>query len=179
MTSLLFQRSFFTTTWIVGFSFLNQCVFMFLPGKLPLEFRLCSGVKQLEEGQTKINFSLITTSLLTILINTILPAAIYFLRFKGKMQEITFSYKKAQTLAMYSCTTTLFSGIITILNAGTQFISYKINQDRINLPRFHNLTHIIQMVLPQLSHFLVVMCYFLSNSSLRKGLPKAIYENIW
>ena len=74
-------RSQFLNTWILTFSFLSQFVFVFLPGKQPLEYHLCSGSNPKAANQgVKYHYIFFIVYLVSILLNTLIPIRFYFHR---------------------------------------------------------------------------------------------------
>ena len=78
---VLFFRSQFLNTWALTFSFLSQFVYMYLPGKQPLEYFLCSGSNPKADTQVvKYHLIVFIVYFISILVNTLIPLRIYVRR---------------------------------------------------------------------------------------------------
>ena len=74
-------RSQFLNIWALTFSFLSQFVYMYLPGKQPLEYHLCSGSNPKADTQAvKYHLIVFFVYFISILVNTLIPVRIYIRR---------------------------------------------------------------------------------------------------
>lgn len=165
------------TIWVVSFSFVNEFVYGFLPGRMPMEYQICAGTNPLEVAEQKINLPLCVTYLITLVVNATVPLKIYTARLKETPKNVSIR-QGVQSLGMYSFTTSVVLVITMSFSMLALLYPYKINQERAVWPKFHTLTFLLSIVLPQLTAISTIVGYLLKHKSLRKGLLRNALE-VW
>lgn len=159
---------------ITGFAFLSQAVHMYLPGKLPLEFYLCTSSDP-DEGnpEPRRNIATFLVFFVTLVLNIVVPI---------KMRLYQLGYKKNERVTTFIHNMTdLTTTIAMIISCGflfaSLFVQYTFKPERLNIYPNYIIVHLIQMLIPRLVVFCVMLCYYLRNKTLRATIWRALKED--
>ena len=173
--------------WTTLFGFGSQFVFIFLPGKHPVNYYVCVG-KNPEDGQPhpiKFNISLYIVSTISLFIHLFcsLKIIIYKNKFKDRdLDEIRVQknslLKAIENQSLLDCTSISFNmALLAIFGMVVLKLGQVEPKDLNEFPNYF-LVYWIQLVnAPLMSISLFAMCY-LRNENLRKSVFKEV-KNFW
>ena len=159
--------------WITSVGLLSQVAHIILPGKLPLEFHLCTGLDP-DQGhlEPRRNIPLLATYLFTLAVNILVPLRIRFSQHKRakesrelnrNLTDLTTSL--AIVISLGSLTTSLFA-------------QYQIIPANLNIYPFYIHTYLVQIVLPRLVTLFVMLTYYYRNAALRTTIWRSFKESL-
>ena len=171
----LSYRSLFLNLEIAALTLLSQLVHLFLPGKLPLEFHLCSGTDPAENGDlTRKNIPLVLIFLTSIIVNNYVPIRVrhYQLKYDKKDRDRSYSFN------LSDLTTTLTMIVCTSLATIPMFVQYTFAPIKLNLKPYNLIVFSFQMLIPRGVAFFILVMYYIRNKTLRVNIWRSLKETL-
>ena len=170
----------FLNIWVVAFANLSQFVYMFLPGKQPMEYHLCTGTNPKEDFQDiKYHTVIYIVYAISIFVNLTMPIKIAINQNKNKSLQnadkkfYNFSNSKFESLT--DLTTSICIVLLMAAHLNTFVAAYKRDPDLLNVQPIR--VYIAQLFLPNFVGLVIMAIYFYRNKNLRNGLVRALQES--
>ena len=173
------HRSLFLNIVFPTLTVLSQTVHMFAAGKLPLELHMCAGSDPdqgfPERQPPRINIPLLTTYIVSIVVNFGVPFRIRFYQ----LMRSNKAKDKYTSINMTDLTTSL--AIIITLSSLVIFMlgQYRITPANLNKYPHYITTYWVQLLTPKLGTLIVMLTYFYRNKALRGTVWRAAKEDVF
>jgi hypothetical protein len=172
----------FLNIWTASFSFISQSAFVYLPGRQPLNYYICTGKISSEDLETplKINRILGLTGVTSVLVHIVIAAKIY--RFKHKVgiteEDLVVEscgrrsnfVKSLEKQSLTDMTTTLFNFIGVAATVTLLSKMYSINPVEVNLYPNYLYVYLLHLVSPLVSMLTLSILYYARNASMRRTM---------
>jgi uncharacterized membrane protein len=172
-------RSLFLNIWVVAFANLSQFVYMFLPGKQPMEYHLCTGTNPKEDSQDiKYHTVIYAVYTISIIANLCIPIKIAINNHKHKSMpnanKKLYNFRNSEFEYLTDLTTSVCIVLLMAAHLNTFVVAYKRDPDLLNAQPIR--VYITQLFLPNFVGLAIMAVYFYRNKNLRDGLVRALQE---
>ena len=156
------------------FGLISQSVYQILPGRRPLEFHFCSGTNpSLDADLTKVNYTLFSVCILSLIINILIPITTKLYRMKNQKSF------DDEHISLTDLTTNIYMFFITGLNvsslAGLNTIK---NPAFLNQYPYYIFVYLFQLFFPSCNICFLTLIYYFRHKPLRNCIIRNIKERI-
>jgi hypothetical protein len=178
---LNFQDDFWSTfvnLWIISFSLISQFVYVFLPGRQPLNFYICSGsfeANSYYKLAKKTNWSALIVQVISILLHIFVNIRVK--RYKKVTQVTSFQHLEILYTEKRNITdiVTTASNVISMGMSSIIVVSFNsISPEQANLYPYHLIVYFFHLVVPFVIYSCISLMYYIRQPIMRKTLLREV-----